>query len=63
MGTAMAPLVSSTASIVATFDGSVSYCAVPREPTMTNYPPSCSTLVECKSDHHQLVLRGQARLQ
>jgi Carboxypeptidase regulatory-like domain len=57
MGTAMAPLVSSTASIVATLDGSVSYCAVPREPTMTNYPPTCSAVEECKSDHHQLVLK------
>jgi hypothetical protein len=56
MGTATTPVVSSTASITAQFDGSVSYCATPREPDMTNYPPTCSAPVECKSDHHQLVL-------
>jgi hypothetical protein len=57
MGTATTPVVSSTASITAQFDGSVSYCDMPREPTMTNFPPTCSALVECKSDRHQLVLK------
>lgn len=57
MGTATTPVVSSTTSITAAFDGSVSYCAVPREPDVTNYPPTCSAPVECKSYHHQLLLR------
>ena len=26
------------------------------DPTMTNYPPTCSAVIECKSDHHQLAL-------
>jgi len=57
MGTATTPVVNSTSSMAATFDGSVSYCSTPSEPTMTNYPPTCSAIVECKSDHHQLVLK------
>jgi Carboxypeptidase regulatory-like domain len=57
MGTATTPVVSSTASIAAAFDGSVSYCAAPREPDVMNYPPTCSAPVECKSDRHQLVLK------
>jgi Carboxypeptidase regulatory-like domain len=57
MGTATTPVVNSTSSITATFDGSVSYCSAPSEPTMTNYPPTCSAIVECKSDHHQVVLK------
>jgi hypothetical protein len=57
MGTATTPVVSSITSITAVFDGSVSYCAVPREPDVTNYPPTCSAPIECKSDRHQLVLR------
>jgi carboxypeptidase family protein len=57
MGTATTAVVSSTASITAAFDGSVSYCAAPREPDVTNYPPTCSAPIDCKSDHHQLVLR------
>jgi len=56
MGTATTPVVNSTSSITAAFNGSVSYCAAPSEPTMTNYPPTCSAIVECKSDHHQLAL-------
>jgi hypothetical protein len=55
-GTATTPAVNSTSSITATFDGSVSYCATAIEPTVTNYPPTCSAVVECKSDHHQLSL-------
>ena len=57
MGTATTPVVTSTAFITANFDGSVSYCAVPRDPEVTNYPPTCSAPVECKSDRHQLALR------
>jgi hypothetical protein len=57
MGTATTPALSSTSSMTATFDGSVSYCATPSEPTTVNYPPTCSVLVECKSDRHQLVLK------
>ena len=57
MGTATTPVVNSTTSISATFDGSVTYCAVPREPEVTNYPPTCSAPVECKSDRHQLILK------
>jgi len=57
MGTATTQVVNSTSSMAATFDGSVSYCATPTEPTTTNYPPTCSAIVECKSDHHQLVLK------
>jgi hypothetical protein len=56
MGTATTPTVNSIASITAPFDGSVAYCAAPNEPTMTNYPPTCSAVIECKSDHHQLAL-------
>ena len=56
MGTATTPVLNSTSSITAAFNGSVSYCAAPSEPTMTNYPPTCSAMVECKSDHHQLTL-------
>jgi len=56
MGTATTPTVNSIASITAPFDGSVAYCAAPNEPTMTNYPPMCSAVIECKSDHHQLAL-------
>jgi len=57
MGTATTPVVNSTSSITAPFAGSVSYCATPIEPTMTNYPPTCSAIVQCQSDHHQLVLK------
>jgi hypothetical protein len=57
MGTATTPVVRSTASVTAAFDGSVSYCATPREPDVTNYPPTCSAPIECKSDRHQLVLK------
>ena len=56
MGTATTAVVTSTSSITAAFNGSVSYCAAPREPDVTNYPPTCSAIVECKSDHHQLSL-------
>ena len=57
MGTATTPVVSSIASVTAAFDGSVTYCAAPREPDVTNYPPTCSAPVECKSDRHQLVVK------
>jgi len=57
MGVATTPVVSSTTSITAGFDGAVSYCAVPREPDVTDYRPTCSAPVECKSDRHQLVLK------
>ena len=57
MGTATTPAVSSVASITAQFDGSISYCASPREPDMADFPPTCSAPIECKSDHHLLVLR------
>ena len=56
MGTATTPAVNSTSSITAAFNGSVSYCAAPSEPKTTNYPPTCSAILECKSDHHQLTL-------
>ena len=57
IGTATTPVMNPTSSITATFDGSVTYCATPIEPTMTNYPPTCSAIVECQSGHHQLALK------
>ena len=55
-GTATAPVVQSNASIGATFDGSFSYCSDAHDPTVANIPPACAAAVECRSDHHQLLL-------
>ena len=55
-GTATAPVVQSNASIGVAFDGSFSYCSDARDPSGANFPPACAAAVECRSNHHQLLL-------
>jgi len=55
-GTSSIP--TSAASIAATFDGTIAYCAAAQDPAFPDWPLTCATgaLVECKSSQHDMLL-------
>jgi hypothetical protein len=57
-GRGTSPILTSTASIAATFNGTIAYCAASRDPANQNWPLTCATgaLMECKSSQHQMML-------
>lgn len=57
-GQGTSPILTSTASIAATFNGTIAYCAASLDPVAQNFPLTCATgaLVECKSSQHQMTL-------
>ena len=57
-GRGTSPILTSTASIAATFNGTIAYCAASQDPAHQDWPLTCATgaLVECKSSQHQMVL-------
>jgi hypothetical protein len=57
-GSATSPSLPSTASIPATFNGTIAYCAASQDPLHQDWPLTCATgaLVECKSSQHRMTL-------
>jgi hypothetical protein len=56
-GIAVSSVLSSTASIAATLDGTIAYCSASQDPATTNWPLRCpGALVACKSAQHHLTL-------
>ena len=57
-GRGTSSILTSTASIAATFNGTIAYCAASRDPATQNWPLTCATgaLMECKSSQHQMML-------
>jgi len=54
MGTAHAPVLTTSAPFTAAFDGSISFCSAMTPPSRDNFPPTCAAPVECRSDRHQI---------
>jgi len=50
--------LTSTASLTATFDGTIAFCAAAQDPSNKDFPLRCGAtdLVECKSSQHQMTL-------
>ena len=57
-GRATSSILTSTAAIAATFNGTIAYCATSQDPAHQDWPLTCATgaLVECKSSQHQMIL-------
>jgi hypothetical protein len=57
-GQGTSSILTSTASIAATFNGTIAYCATSQDPAHQDWPLTCATgaLVECKSSQHQMML-------
>jgi hypothetical protein len=57
-GIALTGVLSSTASIAATLDGTIAYCSASQDPVYKDYPLRCASgaLVECKSSQHHMTL-------
>lgn len=55
-GNADALIDKSNAFVPTTFKGSFSYCAKSTEPSRPDFPPTCSTPIECTSEKHGLTL-------
>jgi hypothetical protein len=57
-GQGTSSILTSTASIAATFNGTIAYCATSQDPAHQDWPLTCATgaLAECKSSEHQMIL-------
>jgi len=57
-GRGTSSILTSTASITATFNGTIAYCAASVDPLAQNFPLTCAAgaLVACRSSHHQMML-------
>ena len=57
-GQGTSSILTSTASIAATFNGTIAYCSISQDPAHPDWPLTCAAgaLVECKSSQHQMML-------